>query len=134
KYAVELGTYKISFLPRNAIKGQVLADFLSDAPDGEAEEECFRMPEIPPEVDDTEVWTLFTDGAASLKGSGAGLVLIGPSGLEYMERIFKKKTKNEAKMTKPDSEWKSRKKQSQNPSPSLKKSTQVNPEAKSQEK
>ncbi|GJY21960.1 reverse transcriptase domain-containing protein [Tanacetum coccineum] len=82
KYAVEIGTYKISFLPRNAIKGQVLADFLSDAPDGEAEEEYFRMPEVPPEVDDTEVWTLFTDGAASLKGSGAGLVLIGPSGLE----------------------------------------------------
>ncbi|GJT68360.1 reverse transcriptase domain-containing protein [Tanacetum coccineum] len=67
KYAVEIGTYKISFLPRNAIKGQVLADFLSDAPDGEAEEEYFRMPEVPPEVDDTEVWTLFhRDGAASL--------------------------------------------------------------------
>ncbi|GJX60386.1 reverse transcriptase domain-containing protein [Tanacetum coccineum] len=83
KYVVEIGTYKISFLPRNAIKGQVLADFLSDAPDGEAEEEYFRMPEVPPEVDDTKVWTLFTDGASSLKGSGAGLVLIGPSGLEY---------------------------------------------------
>ncbi|GKF17898.1 hypothetical protein Tco_0062816, partial [Tanacetum coccineum] len=27
-----------------------------------------------------------------------------------MERISKKRTKNEAKMTKPDSEWKSRKK------------------------
>ncbi|GJX52069.1 reverse transcriptase domain-containing protein [Tanacetum coccineum] len=45
--------------------------FLSDAPDGEAEEEYFRMPEVPPEVDDTKVWTLFTEGAASLKGSGA---------------------------------------------------------------
>ncbi|GJZ26126.1 hypothetical protein Tco_0570379 [Tanacetum coccineum] len=31
------------------------------------EEEYFRMPEVPPEIDDTEVWTLFTDGAASLK-------------------------------------------------------------------
>ncbi|GJW88660.1 reverse transcriptase domain-containing protein [Tanacetum coccineum] len=91
-------TYKISFLPRNAIKGQVLADFLSDAPDGEAEEEYFRMPEIPPEVDDTEVWTLFTDGAAGLKGSGAGLVLIGPSGLEYTYalRLTFVSTNNEA--------------------------------------
>ncbi|GKG44489.1 hypothetical protein Tco_0485927, partial [Tanacetum coccineum] len=43
--------------------------FLSDAPDGKVEEEYFRMPEVPPEVDDTEVWTLFTDGAVSLKGS-----------------------------------------------------------------
>ncbi|GKE82624.1 hypothetical protein Tco_1552624 [Tanacetum coccineum] len=45
-----------------------------------------------------------------------------------MERIFKKRTKNEAKSTKPDSEWKNRKRQSQSPSPSLKKSTQVNPD------
>ncbi|GKF62519.1 reverse transcriptase domain-containing protein, partial [Tanacetum coccineum] len=36
-------------LRRNAIKGQVLADFLSDAPYREAEEEYFRMPEVPPE-------------------------------------------------------------------------------------
>ncbi|GJW19681.1 reverse transcriptase domain-containing protein [Tanacetum coccineum] len=98
KYAVEIGTYKISFIPRNAIKGQVMADFLSDAPDGEAEEEYFRMPEVPPEIDDTEVWTLFTDGAASLKGSGAGLVLIGPSGLEYTYalRLTFVSTNNEA--------------------------------------
>ncbi|GJS89967.1 putative nucleotidyltransferase, ribonuclease H [Tanacetum coccineum] len=98
KYAVEIGTYKISFLPRNAIKGQVLADFLSDASDGEAEEEYFQMPEVLPEVDDTKVWTLFTDGAASLKGSGAGLVLIGPSGLEYTYalRLTFVSTNNEA--------------------------------------
>ncbi|GJT37843.1 reverse transcriptase domain-containing protein [Tanacetum coccineum] len=47
-----------------------------------------------------------------------------------LERIFKKRTKNEAKSTKPDSEWKSRKRQSQSPSQSQQKSTQVNPEAK----
>ncbi|GJV66891.1 reverse transcriptase domain-containing protein [Tanacetum coccineum] len=80
KYAVEIGTYKISFIPINAIKGQVLADFLSDAPEGEAEEEYFRMPEVPPE------------------GSGAGLVLIGPSGLEYTYalRLTFVSTNNEA--------------------------------------
>ncbi|GJZ45232.1 reverse transcriptase domain-containing protein [Tanacetum coccineum] len=41
------------------------------------------MPEVVPERDDTKRWTLFTDRASSLKGSGAGLVLIGPSGVEY---------------------------------------------------
>ncbi|GKA16634.1 reverse transcriptase domain-containing protein [Tanacetum coccineum] len=61
------------------VKGQVLADFLSDAPDGEREDEYFQSPEVPPEIDDTEAWTLYTDGAASSKGSGAGLVLTGPS-------------------------------------------------------
>ncbi|GKG00193.1 reverse transcriptase domain-containing protein, partial [Tanacetum coccineum] len=47
------------------------------------EDEYFRMPEVPPEIDNIEAWTLYTDGAASLKGSGASLVLIGPSGVEY---------------------------------------------------
>ncbi|GJR24103.1 reverse transcriptase domain-containing protein [Tanacetum coccineum] len=98
KYAVELGTYKITFIPRNAMKGQVLADFLSEAPEGEKEEMYFRMPEVPLEKDNTESWTLFTNGASSLKGSGAGLVLIGPSGIKYTYalRLTFPSTNNEA--------------------------------------
>ncbi|GJV83911.1 reverse transcriptase domain-containing protein [Tanacetum coccineum] len=88
KYAVEIGTYKISFIPRNAVKGQVLADFLSDAPDGEREDEYFQSPEVSPGIDDTEAWTLYTDGAASSKGSGAGLILTGPSRVEYAYALW----------------------------------------------
>ncbi|GKC84545.1 hypothetical protein Tco_1140262 [Tanacetum coccineum] len=44
------------------------------------------------------------------------------------ERISKKRTKNEAKTTKPDTEWKSVEKTKSRQSPSLKKSTQVNPD------
>ncbi|GKE61529.1 hypothetical protein Tco_1511896, partial [Tanacetum coccineum] len=55
-----------------------------------------------------------------------------------LERITEKRTKNEAKTTKPDSEWKSRKKTKSKSKPKPekvnRKSTQVNPEAKSQEK
>ncbi|GJY61517.1 reverse transcriptase domain-containing protein [Tanacetum coccineum] len=83
KYVVELGAYNITFIPRNAVKGQVLADFLSEAPEGEREDSYFRMPEVPLGKDDTESWMLFTDGASSPKGLGAGLVLIGPNGIEY---------------------------------------------------
>ncbi|GJU57914.1 reverse transcriptase domain-containing protein [Tanacetum coccineum] len=98
KYAVELGAYNITFIPRNAVKGQILADFLSEALEGEAEELYFRVPEVPLEKDDTERWTLFTDGASSPKGSGAGLVLIGPSGVEYTYalRLTFPSTNNEA--------------------------------------
>ncbi|GKC52883.1 reverse transcriptase domain-containing protein [Tanacetum coccineum] len=83
KYAVKLGASNITYEPRNAIKRQVLANFLSETPSGESAESYFRTPEIVPEKDDTEAWTLFTDDASSIKGSGAGLVLIGPSGVEY---------------------------------------------------
>ncbi|GKF71674.1 reverse transcriptase domain-containing protein, partial [Tanacetum coccineum] len=56
---------------------------LSDAPDGEREDEYFQSPKVSPRIDDTEAWTLYTDGAASSKGSGAGLILTRPSRVEY---------------------------------------------------
>nr|GEX27913.1 hypothetical protein [Tanacetum cinerariifolium] len=72
--------------------------FFSDAPEGEQEELYFQMPEVPVEKDDIEIWTLFTDGASSRKGSGAGLVLIGASGIEYTYalRLTFPSTNNEA--------------------------------------
>ncbi|GKC71235.1 hypothetical protein Tco_1117118, partial [Tanacetum coccineum] len=79
KYSVELGAYNIAYEPRSAMKGQVLVDFLSEAPVGTPTEEFFRLPN----KDDMERWTLFTDGASNSKGSGAGLVLISPSGVEF---------------------------------------------------
>nr|GEV05671.1 hypothetical protein [Tanacetum cinerariifolium] len=99
KYDVELGAYNITFIPRNVVKGQVLADFLSKAPEGEKEELYFRTPEVPLEEDDTDSWIVYTDGASSPKGSGEGLVLIGPSGIEYTYalRFTFPSTNNEAK-------------------------------------
>ncbi|GJX18764.1 reverse transcriptase domain-containing protein [Tanacetum coccineum] len=98
KYVVELGAYNITFEPRNDVKGQVLADFITETPDGESPKEYFRTPEVAPERDDTEEWTLFMDGASSVKGSGVGLVLIGPSGVEhtYALRLTFDSTNNKA--------------------------------------
>nr|GFA13377.1 hypothetical protein [Tanacetum cinerariifolium] len=98
KYAVESGAYYITYIPCTVVKGQVLADFLSDAPEGEKKELHFQMPEVPVEKDDIESWTLFTDEASSLKGLGAGLVLVGPSGIEYTYalRLTFLSTNNEA--------------------------------------
>nr|GEU41422.1 hypothetical protein [Tanacetum cinerariifolium] len=83
KYAVELGAYNVTFIPRNAVKGQGLADFITETPDEESPEWYFWTQEVTPERGDTKVWTLFTDEASSVKGSDAGLVLIGPSGVEH---------------------------------------------------
>ncbi|GKC66596.1 reverse transcriptase domain-containing protein [Tanacetum coccineum] len=83
KYAVELWAYNIAYIPRNAVKGQVLADFLNEVPVGTGHIEVCSL------TDDTklEEWTLFTDGASSLKGAGAGLVLIDLSRTEYTYAI-----------------------------------------------
>ncbi|GJV26936.1 reverse transcriptase domain-containing protein [Tanacetum coccineum] len=98
KCVVELGTYNITFEPRNAVKGQILADFISETPDRESPENYFRSPKQVPERDATEEWVLFKDGASSTKRSGAGLVLIGPSGIEhtYALRLTFDSTNNEA--------------------------------------
>ncbi|GJS86015.1 reverse transcriptase domain-containing protein [Tanacetum coccineum] len=83
KYAVELGAYNITYVPRNAVKGQVLADFLNEIPVGTKHMEiCSLVGE-----ENLEEWTLFTDGASNLKGAGAGLVLIDPAGIEYTYTI-----------------------------------------------
>ncbi|GJZ71392.1 reverse transcriptase domain-containing protein [Tanacetum coccineum] len=98
KFVIELGVYNITFEPRNSVKAQVLADFITETPNGESPKGYFRTPEVAPKRDDTEEWTLFTDGASSVKGSGAGLVLIGLSGAEhtYALRLTFDSTNNEA--------------------------------------
>nr|GEX16101.1 reverse transcriptase domain-containing protein [Tanacetum cinerariifolium] len=44
KYVVELGAYNITFVPRNAVKAQVLTDFLSEAPKEEKAYSYLWMP------------------------------------------------------------------------------------------
>ncbi|GJZ30904.1 reverse transcriptase domain-containing protein [Tanacetum coccineum] len=103
KWAVELGAYGITYAPKNAIKGQVLADFLADivtgddptskgTPDPEKpsdqkealessrnkEEQTAVVP-----IDEADTWKLYTDGASNDHRSGAGLILIDPEGVEY---------------------------------------------------
>ncbi|GKB25728.1 hypothetical protein Tco_0865129 [Tanacetum coccineum] len=65
KYSVELGAYNITYMPRNAVKGQVLADFLTETPIGEGQEVCNTAAGT---VGKGE-WTLFMDGASNGKAS-----------------------------------------------------------------
>ncbi|GKD72868.1 reverse transcriptase domain-containing protein [Tanacetum coccineum] len=75
KYAMELGAYNITYVPRNAIKSQVLADFINEIPPRTKHLEIYSLTD----KGSLEEWTLYTDGASSLKGVGAGLVLIDPT-------------------------------------------------------
>nr|XP_043639646.1 uncharacterized protein LOC122610749 [Erigeron canadensis] len=82
KWAVELGEHEIEFKPRNAIKGQILADFLAEVPVNETKKR--KVIQVKPEEpEDLKAWKLFTDGASSADGSGAGLILTSPEGKEF---------------------------------------------------
>nr|GFA17510.1 hypothetical protein [Tanacetum cinerariifolium] len=83
KYDVELRSYNITFEPRNAIKAQVLADFIFETSDEESPENYFRSPKQIPERDATEEWVLLWTGHQARRVPGQVLVLIGPSRIEH---------------------------------------------------
>jgi hypothetical protein len=70
KWSVELGEFDIEFCPQQAIKSQILTDFVSEWTE-------IQMP-LPKER--PEHWIMYFDGALNLKGVGAGILLISHQG------------------------------------------------------
>ncbi|GJZ45315.1 putative reverse transcriptase domain, ribonuclease H-like domain protein [Tanacetum coccineum] len=98
KWAIELREHEIEFKGRNSTKGQILANFLAETPppkNRETKNEEVKRKEPEPE----NTWKLFTDGASSFDGSGAGLMVVSPEGKEYTYalRFEFETTNNEAK-------------------------------------
>nr|GEW07907.1 reverse transcriptase domain-containing protein [Tanacetum cinerariifolium] len=71
-----LGEHNITYRPRTPVKGQILADFLTEMSDE-------NPPVAPVAETQQEPWTLFTDGSSCVDGSGAGLILTNPEGIEF---------------------------------------------------
>jgi ribonuclease HI len=100
KWATKLAEFELDFLPRHAVKSQVLADFVADwtpppchlegPDDGELE---VRAP-----VFTGPHWTLFVDGSWRKQGAGAGVLLLTPTGeqFKYMVHLDFKATNNMA--------------------------------------
>ncbi|XP_022040895.1 protein NYNRIN-like [Helianthus annuus] len=83
KWAIELGALDIKYRKRTTIKGQVIADFLAEIPDGEVIQDPV-VQDIPESSTARQTWKLYTDGPSSGKGSGAGLMLISPDEIRLM--------------------------------------------------
>ena len=91
KWAIELSEFDIRYKPKRAIKGQVLADFVMEfAP--------IELDETTQAEDDLPIWKLSVDGASNAQGSGAGLILTSPEGIdiEYALRFGFRASNNEA--------------------------------------
>ena len=74
KWAVELEQFEITYHPRTTIKGQALADFIV---------ECTGVEELPDENTPKDVWKLYVDGSARDNASGAGIILVTPTGHKF---------------------------------------------------
>ncbi|GKB25873.1 reverse transcriptase domain-containing protein [Tanacetum coccineum] len=93
KWSIELGEYAIHYRPRVSVKGQILADFIVERPEEDSPDTLMEEAEELPEP-----WILFTDGSSCTDGSGAGLILTNPEGMEftYALRFRFDATNNEA--------------------------------------
>nr|ABA93980.1 retrotransposon protein, putative, Ty3-gypsy subclass [Oryza sativa Japonica Group] len=78
KWVVELSQFDVHFVPRTAIKSQVLADFVADwtMPDNKLDNQV-----------DNETWTMAFDGALNSQGAGARFILTSPSGDQFKHAI-----------------------------------------------
>jgi hypothetical protein len=68
KWLVELGEFELEFYPRQAIKSQILADFVSE----------WTETQQPPPTEKPEHWKMYFDGSLNLEGAGASVLLIFP--------------------------------------------------------
>ncbi|GJT79210.1 reverse transcriptase domain-containing protein [Tanacetum coccineum] len=93
KWSIELGEYAIHYRPRVSVKGQILADFIVERPEEESLDTLMGEEEELPEP-----WILFMDESTCTDGSGAGLILTNPEGMEftYALRFRFDATNNEA--------------------------------------
>nr|GFB23874.1 reverse transcriptase domain-containing protein [Tanacetum cinerariifolium] len=78
--SIMLGEHNITDKPRTSVKGQILADFLVEMP-GDVSQAA------PTAVTQEEPWTLFTNGSSCVDGSGAGLILTNPEGVEFTDAL-----------------------------------------------
>nr|GEZ56478.1 reverse transcriptase domain-containing protein [Tanacetum cinerariifolium] len=94
KWSIELEEYAIHYRARVSVKGKILADFIVKQPE---EDSLDTLMEVEEEL--LEPWILFTDGSSCTDGSGAGLILTNPEGMEftYALRFRFDATNNEAK-------------------------------------
>ena len=90
KWGTRLGSFDIRYWPQSSVKGQVLANFITEfSPKNDGEIIC-NVENCP--------WKVFVDGASSAIGVGARIVIITPKGIQ-LERSFRlgfKASNNEA--------------------------------------
>jgi ribonuclease HI len=86
KWSVEFGEFDIEFCPRQAIKSQILTDFISE----------WTKIQMPHPKEWPEHWIFYFDGALNLEGAGVLLMYSQGEQLKYVLQIHCKASKNGA--------------------------------------
>nr|GEV03706.1 reverse transcriptase domain-containing protein [Tanacetum cinerariifolium] len=93
KWSFELEEHDIYYRPRTSIKGKILADFIMKCLEDDPQDTTMEDEEVL-----LDPWILFTDGSSCIDGSGVGLIITNPKGMEftYALRFRFDATNNEA--------------------------------------
>ncbi|XP_075659174.1 uncharacterized protein LOC142629068 [Castanea sativa] len=88
QWAVELSQFNIEYHPRTAIKAQALVDFIAE----------FTLLEDDSPDNETQLWTIQTDGSSAKKKGGVGVIINTPNEekLRYGVQLKFPTTNNEA--------------------------------------
>ena len=91
KWAIELSEFDIIYKLKTAIKGQILADFVMEFT-------SIELDKATQLTSDLLIWRLSVDRTANAQGSGVGLILTSPDGIdiEYALRFRFRAANNEA--------------------------------------
>ena len=91
KWVIELSEFDIRYKPKTVRKGHILADFVMEFTSTEPAENAQTETNL-------SIWKLSVDGASNAQGSGAGLILTSPEGIdiEYALRFGFHTSNNEA--------------------------------------
>jgi hypothetical protein len=87
EWALELSSFDLKFESTSTIQSRALAEFIAEwtpTPDEEIPETSLPGKEAPQD------WIMYFDGAFSLQGAGAGVLLVAPTG-EHLKYVVQMK-------------------------------------------
>ena len=79
KWTIEPSEFDIRYKPRTAVKGQVLENFIMEFTPSNTPAQLTETTQLAPNL---PIWRLSVDGAANSQGSGEGLILTSPDGID----------------------------------------------------
>ena len=85
-WAIELSEFDVQYRPRTAVKGKIVADFITEYTQSKDKG-----------VEGQKLWSIYTDGLSTQRSGGAGVVIQTPEGdkIECMIRLDFSTTNNE---------------------------------------
>nr|GFB71421.1 reverse transcriptase domain-containing protein [Tanacetum cinerariifolium] len=78
KWIFELEEHDIHYIPKTSVKGQILAEFLTERPKDDTLDTPIEDPKELPGP-----WVLFTGGSSCINSSGAGLIITNPKVMKF---------------------------------------------------